>query len=47
MEKETLEGLQQLTNLVLKNTLAIIELENEIKKIYDILIELEKQNKGE
>lgn len=47
MDKETLEGLQQLTNLVLKNTLAIIELEDEIKKIYDILIELEKQNKGE
>ena len=47
MEKETVELIQQLTNLVLKNTLAIIELEDEIKKIYDILIELEKQNKGE
>lgn len=47
MEKETVELIQRLTNLVLKNTLAIIELEDEIKKIYDILIELEKQNKGE
>ena len=44
MDKETLEGLQQLTNLVLKNTLAIIEIEKEIDKIYNRLIELTELN---
>ena len=47
MDKETLEGLQQLTNLVLKNTLAIIEIEDEIDKIYNRLIELTELNEKE
>ena len=47
MDKETLEGLQQLTNLVLKNTLAIIEIEKEIDKIYNRLIELTELNEKE
>lgn len=47
MDKETLEGLQQLTNLVLKNTLAIIEIKDEIDKIYNRLIELTELNKKE
>ena len=47
MDKETLEGLQQLTNLVLKNTLAIIKIEDEIDKIYNRLIELTELNEKE
>ena len=50
MEKETVEGIQHLTDLVLKNTLAIFRIEEEIGKIYDrlaALVDFIPEKKGE